>query len=224
VHVVPTGLEPLRLPDRAAARSQLGLATSEVVALWVGRPGAQKRPEDLVPIARRLTGRVRIVAVCHEALGTPLADELRAAGVLMPGPEIAPASAYASSDLMLATSAWEAAPLAVLEGMSAGLPIVAYDVGGVGEQVRPGRTGYLVAPGDIEMLCECALSLAARPDLRARMGGTARERACREFTYADMLERIVATYRALGARTAGEGGSSPATAGDSELHLEEMVA
>lgn len=224
VQVVPTGLEPLRLPDRAAARSELGLAADEVVAVWVGRPGAQKRPEDLVPIARRLAGRIRVLAVCHEALGTPLADELRAAGVLMPEPEVMPASAYAASDLMLATSAWEAAPLAVLEAMSAGLPIVAYDVGGVGEQVRPGRTGYLVAPGDIDMLCECALSLAARPDLRARMGRTARERARREFTYADMLDQIVATYRALGARTAAPGGSEPAAAGDLELDLEEMVA
>jgi glycosyltransferase involved in cell wall biosynthesis len=224
VHVVPTGLEPLRLPERAAARSQLGLAAHEVVAVWVGRPGAQKRPEDLVPIARRLAGRLRIVAVCHEALGTPLADELRAAGVMMPGLEIAPASAYAASDLMLATSAWEAAPLAVLEAMSAGLPIVAYDVGGVGEQVRPGRTGYLVAPGDIEMLCDCALSLAARPDLRARMGRTARERGRREFTYGDMIDQIVATYRALGARTVGEAGTRPPTAGDMELDLEEMVA
>jgi glycosyltransferase involved in cell wall biosynthesis len=225
VQVVKTGLPPSRLPARAAARAELGLAADEIVAVWVGRPGAQKRPEDLIPIARRLTGRIRVLAVCQEAHGTLLAEQLRAAGVLLAGKESAPAAAYAAADMLVQTSAWEAAPLAVLEAMGAELPVIAYDVGGVGEQIRAGRTGYLVGPGDIEMLCECALSLADRPQLRARMGRAGRERAQQHFTYGEMLERLVSAYRALGSRpiemSGSRGGQGPHL---SVVDLEEMVA
>jgi len=216
VQVVRTGLPPIQAPSRASARLSLGLAASETVAAWVGRAGPQKRPEDLIALAKRLAGRIRVIALCQGAHGTALESELRAAGIVLAGPAHTAATLYAAADMMVQTSAWEAAPLAVLEAMRAGLPVVAYDVGGVGEQVNPGRTGYLVAFGDTGMLAECALSLARRPRLRRQMGEAGRRRQAEEFSYGDMVRQVAAAYLEFGARPHDAGPPRPVLAGDGE--------
>ena len=203
VRVIPTGLPPTPAVPREQARAELGLGRHEVVAAWVGRDAAQKRPRDLLEIAQRLAGHVTVVALCAGAAGTRLETELRAAGVRLADPAIAPAVVYAAADMMLQTSAWEAAPLALLEAMGACLPVVAYDVGGVGEQVKPGRTGYLVAPGDVAMLCECALALARRPRARRVMGLAGAHRAESQFSYHDMVRRFLIAYGELAGVAAG---------------------
>jgi glycosyltransferase involved in cell wall biosynthesis len=197
VQVLRTGLPPVRAAGRIEARRWLGIQRDETVAVWVGRAGAQKRPTDLAEIARRLQGRVTVLALCHGAHGTPLEAELRRAGVVLAPADCPPALAYGAADMMLQTSAWEAAPLAVLEAMSAGLPVIAYDVGGLGEQVAPGRTGYLVAPGDIEMACECLLALSEQAEVRARMGQAGRRRVEQSFSYRTMLSKLITAYAEL---------------------------
>jgi glycosyltransferase involved in cell wall biosynthesis len=216
IRVISPGLAPTASPDRAEARAALGLSADATVAVWVGRAGPQKRAHDLAPVARLLRGHARVLAVCQGAHGTPLEPELRSAGVLLAAPGVDPAVAYAAGDLMLHTSDWEAAPLAVLEAMAAGLPVIAYDVGGLGEQVQAGRTGFLVAPRDVHMLAECARALARKPELRARMGAAGRTRVAERFSYAAMVRQLVCVYsehsvhgldsprRALGLASAGE--------------------
>ena len=194
IRVVAPGLLPAPSPQRAAARAALGLSGEVTLAVWVGRSGPQKRPHDLAPVARRLKGHARVLAVCQGAHGTPLELALRSAGVLLAPPDVDPALAYAAADMMLHTSDWEAAPLAVLEAMAAGLPVIAYDVGGVGEQVQAGRTGFLVAPRDVQMLAECALALTRKPELRERMGAAGRRRVAERFSYAAMVRELVGVY------------------------------
>lgn len=208
VQVVSTGIPAMPLPARAAARSRLGLAEHELVAAWIGRAGAQKQPEHLARIARRLRGEVTVVAACEGAHGTALEHELRSAGVRLVQPTSEPATLYAAADMLLQTSAWEAAPLAVLEAMGCALPVVAYDVGGLGELVAGGRTGYLVAPGDVEMMCACAESLGRRPGLRTQMGEAGRRRAQRHFSYPAMVGELVRAYERLAGSSAVLCGSS----------------
>jgi glycosyltransferase involved in cell wall biosynthesis len=208
IRVVAPGLLPTPSPDRVAARAALGLSADVTLAVWVGRSGPQKRAHDLAPVARRLRGHARVLAVCGGAHGTPLERALRCAGVLLAAPDVDPALAYAAADMMLHTSDWEAAPLAVLEAMAAGLPVIAYDVGGVGEQVQAGRTGFLVAPRDVQMLAECALALARQPELRDRMGAAGRRRVAERFSYTAMVRELVGVYTEY----SGQGLKSPAPA------------
>jgi glycosyltransferase involved in cell wall biosynthesis len=205
VHVVRTGLPAMPFLGRSAARRALRIEQDTIVAAWVGRVGAQKRAGDLVPIARALSGAVTVVALCDGLEGTGLAEELRGAGVRLAKPGCDPATVYAAADIMLHTSQWEACPLVVLEAMACKLPVVAYGVGGVPEQIQAGRTGYLVERGDIEMMCECVLALAENPRVRARMGEAGQQRATTLFSYKAMLERIMHAYLAVvgpGAATA----------------------
>lgn len=213
VQVIRTGLPAIQTVDRRQARRLLGVDHDGVVAVWVGRVGAQKRPEDLVPIARAVAGKVTIAALCAGLEGTRLADDLRAAGVVVVDPACTPATVYAAGDIVLHTSQWDSCPLVVLEAMMAGLPVVGYWVGGVPEQIRTGRTGYLVQRGDVGMMSQRVLALAAEPELRARLGQAARGRAGTVFEYDKMLDGIIGTYlavlgyqaRAAGARRPGDG-------------------
>jgi glycosyltransferase involved in cell wall biosynthesis/SAM-dependent methyltransferase len=83
-------------------------------------------------------------------------------------------------------------PLAVLEALAVGLPVVATDVGGLPEQVSP-DTGVLVAPGKAVPLADAIESLLADPDRRQAMGERAAREAAERFTlerHADELERV----------------------------------
>ncbi len=198
IQVIRTGLPGRPLPiARASARRELGVGEDAVVAAWVGRVGAPKRPHDLAPIARALNGELQVVALCEGIDGTPLADELERAGVSLVAPGCDPATVYAAADMVLHTSDWEGCPLVVLEAMSAKLPVVAYGVGGIPEQVRAGRTGYLVQRGDVDMLSQCALALARNPVVRARMGEAGYQRAARVFSYDSMLDQTIDMYLAV---------------------------
>lgn len=209
VRVVRTGLPALPTVDRDEARRLLGLEQEEVVAVWVGRVAAQKRPDDLVPIARAVAGRVTVLALCAGLEGTPLAAKLRAAGVRVVPSSSSPAIVYAAGDIALHTSQWESCPLVVLEAMSAGLPVVAYWVGGVPEQVRPGKSGYLAERGNVEELSQYVLALAGDPARRAQMGEAARLRAATVFDYQAMLEKTIDTYMRAVERPAGAAAAEP---------------
>ena len=80
----------------------------------------------------------------------------------------------ASSDVFLLTSLWEGLPIAVLEAMAAGVPVVATDTGGVGEVIRQGETGFLAPCRDINSLSGYVLRLLRDAELRERMGSEAR--------------------------------------------------
>ena len=82
---------------------------------------------------------------------------------------------------------------AVLEYMAAGLGIVATTAGGTPEQLEDGKSGLLVEPGSPDALAEALRSLVDDVDLRARLGGAARERVHDLF----LLERTVAQYHDL---------------------------
>lgn len=95
------------------------------------------------------------------------------------------------SDLFLHTAIEDPHPRAVLEGMAAGLPVVAFSVDGVAETVKPGQTGYLVPKGDVTSMANSVLRLAADASLRSRHGSDARARVKQHFS-ADSTARQIA--------------------------------
>lgn len=81
------------------------------------------------------------------------------------------------------------APLAVLEGMSVGLPVVATDHGGPREYL--GGAGLLVPPGDAEALRDALAGLLADPALRARFGREGRDRVERHYQGHERLQELL---------------------------------
>ena len=98
-----------------------------------------------------------------------------------------------AADIFAQPSLSEGLPLAVLEAMSFGLPVIATRVGGIPEAVVDGETGYLVPPGDPETLAAALTRVIESADRGASMGSAGRERAAAEFS----VERMTDAYRQL---------------------------
>jgi glycosyltransferase involved in cell wall biosynthesis len=98
------------------------------------------------------------------------------------------------------TSLWEGLPLAFMEAMGAGKPIVAYDVDGVSDVVIDGETGFLVPPRQPERMAERLLYLLENDSQRDEMGRVAQQRSA-GFSVHRMVGQIESLYKELSSAT-----------------------
>ena len=77
----------------------------------------------------------------------------------------------------------EGLPLVYVEAAAAGLPLIGADVGGVGDAVRPGRTGLMVDGSDVGQTAGAINRLLDDPGEARRLGSCAREMVLREFSW-----------------------------------------
>jgi glycosyltransferase involved in cell wall biosynthesis len=110
------------------------------------------------------------------------------------------AALFRRSDLFVFPTLADTFPLAVLEAMSHGLPVLASRIGGIPYQIDQG-CGVLVEPGSPDALADAVKALAASPDRLAAMGQAARERVRSDFTWQRTAERALEGYR----RVLGQG-------------------
>ncbi|MCX7595896.1 MAG: glycosyltransferase, partial [Fischerella sp.] len=81
----------------------------------------------------------------------------------------------ATANVFVLPSYNEALPLALLEAMAWGLPVITTDVGGISEFVTPDKNGLLVTPGNIQQISAAIQSLIENESLRLCLGNAARE-------------------------------------------------
>jgi glycosyltransferase involved in cell wall biosynthesis len=105
-----------------------------------------------------------------------------------------PVPVLARSQLFVLSSRSEALPRSILEAMRAGLPVVATDVGGVGEAVGHGATGLLVPPQDAGALAAAIEELRSAPGLRREFGDRARGVFEQRFRLEYTVEKMLALY------------------------------
>lgn len=95
----------------------------------------------------------------------------------------------------------EASPVAVMEAMSTGLPVICSRIGGTPQMIQDGQNGFLVERKDVAGIAQRLLELAHNPGVRRSIGEAARRSAVERFdvqrTAAHLLE-LVNTYRARG--------------------------
>src|SRR5438128_997612 len=97
-------------------------------------------------------------------------------------------------DLFVLPSLFDSFPIAILEAMAAGLPVIATRVGGVPEVVLDGETGLLVEPGDPKRLASAIEMLASDASARRNMGKQGRARA-QLFSWEDVIARTWRVYQ-----------------------------
>ena len=96
------------------------------------------------------------------------------------------------TDIVLAPSRTDSFPLVVIEAMLAGKPVVAADVGGMGELIQDGVSGFLVGREDVAALVTRIERLIDDPQLALRMGARARSDAMERFSRERFNRQIVA--------------------------------
>lgn len=92
----------------------------------------------------------------------------------------------------------EGMPMALLEAMSWGLPVIATSVGGVPEVITHEANGLLVAPGDVAALADAISRLMGDSALRERLGSAARETIATRFSLDTAFGRLLEIYRRFG--------------------------
>jgi glycosyltransferase involved in cell wall biosynthesis len=100
-------------------------------------------------------------------------------------------------DVVICCSKNEGTPVALVEAMAAGVPVLATDVGGVGDLILHGETGWLAPPGDPPGLSRAIRDLLADPERRARPLAAARRLALERHDVNTLLHRMEALYAAL---------------------------
>jgi colanic acid/amylovoran biosynthesis glycosyltransferase len=123
-----------------------------------------------------------------------LEDHVHLTGARTPDQVLA---ALRGADVFLLSSLSEGMSTVTLEAMSAGVPVVVTDVGGMREAVTDGVEGRVVPPRDPAALAAAICELAADEQLRATMGGRARQRALEAFDSRATARLMVERYRLL---------------------------
>jgi glycosyltransferase involved in cell wall biosynthesis len=106
---------------------------------------------------------------------------------------------YGNLDIFVLSSLNEGLPLAVLEAMAAGLPVVATRAGGVEEAALDGKTAYLANPGDSEGLAGAMIKMARDPNMAA-MGALGRKTVADRFRIETTWHEYRDLFVSLGAK------------------------
>jgi len=106
------------------------------------------------------------------------------------------AERLARAQILVLMSHYEGFPISILEGMRAGLPVIASDVAGVRESVEDGRTGLLVPRRDVAASKLALERLISSGAIRREMGAAGQKRFEENFTFDKMVDSTIAVYRA----------------------------
>lgn len=100
-------------------------------------------------------------------------------------------------DVLVLPSLLEGVPNVCLEAFSSGIPVVAFNVGGVREVVKNGKTGFLIQPGAIEDFTRKTVLLLKDADLRHKMAKTGRKLIEQYYTWDVTIPKIVSVFKSL---------------------------
>lgn len=210
IRIIPNGVPvPSVSEDRSAIRRELDIPETAVVAVLVAGLRAVKRVPDFVravQLARAtapdlvgvIVGDGPERASVQAAIGDSAA--VRLLGHRDDVPRI-----LRAADIFTLSSQLEAAPMAILEAMAMGLPIVSTDVGVISELLEPGRSGLLVPPGGVAELSAALARLASDAGLRGAMGAQAAARHRARWDAARMIDDYATALELVLARPSRAG-------------------
>jgi glycosyltransferase involved in cell wall biosynthesis len=114
--------------------------------------------------------------------------------VLLAGQRSDIPAVLSAADLFVLPSLWEGLPLALLEAMAAGTPVVASAVGGIAGVVEDGETGRLVPPADAVALAQAMVEMLSRPEMVRRLARQAQEHVQATYSAENWACRLQSIY------------------------------
>jgi glycosyltransferase involved in cell wall biosynthesis len=201
--VVYNGIEPLPTaePDPGVARmTEAGPLVSSVSELQP--PKGVPTLIAAMPIVLRIASNANLAVAGDGVLREQIEAQVAELGVagsthLLGSIDNVP-GLLGASDVYVQPGWSESFPYSILEAMSLARPIVATDVGGVGEAIEDGVTGRLVPPHDEARLAAAIVELISDPGLAKKLGEAARARMLARFSFDRMVDETISVYREAG--------------------------
>jgi glycosyltransferase involved in cell wall biosynthesis len=202
--LVHNGIPPLRLPTGRDIRGELGIARDAPVVGVIASLRPQKALDVLVRATTLLAPQFQDLTVLiagdgseRERLESLIEATRLERSIMLLGPRGDIPDILSILDVAVSSSDFEGSPLAIMEYMAAGKPVVATRVGGVPDLVEHGKHGLLVEPRDPRDLAGAIAELLRDPERRAAMGALGRERQRREFDIDGTVRRLETLYEQL---------------------------
>ncbi len=183
LHLLPNGLDLQRFApaDQQGARAALGLEPQALVVAMVARFTKVKGHDLALEAFARVRQRepaARLVLAGHGPLEPQIRQRASVLGLgkavrFLP-PDTDVPTLFAAADAVLLSSRSESLPRVLVEAAACGRPAVATKVGGCGEVIQDGLSGYVVPLADAETMAARLLALLQDPELRWSMGKAAR--------------------------------------------------
>ncbi len=206
VHTIPNAISLETISLRSPAnglddlRRELGIRSSDKLALGVFRLSEEKRPDLFVEACARAAHRIPELRVLIAGVGG-LEERVRQLGSLygladrltVLGARQDVADLLRLSDVLLVTSRFEGMPNVVLESLVLGVPVVAADVGAVAELVEDRRTGIVVSSDAAEDFADGLVEVLSDSESWKARCRAASETLAERFS----IERMVADYLAI---------------------------
>lgn len=209
VYPLPNAVNLQAYRQVAEGRTSSALETGRLHILYLGHLGKEKGSFELVgaAAATRAAGHPCEFRLIGGEL-TPgeaaaLRDSIRAGGleehvqVCPPVTGSEKLAAFRWADVFVYPSYAEGMPMAVIEAMACGLPVIASRVGGLPDLIADGVNGLLVEAGQVEQLSLAILELAREPSLRRSMGQQSYRRAVEEYDFEQRVDQLVGIYTAV---------------------------
>ena len=209
-HLIPNGVErPEAAPaDRGQLRQSLGIADTDFVLGSVGRAvplkGFDRAIDAVAQLNQQYASPVHWILAGDGPEIVRLDERARQLGVAdrvhLLGAQSNIGRFLSASDAFLNTSHSEAMNLAILEAMACGKPIIATDVGDNAVLVSsdPSRNdapcGEVVAPGNVDQICDTVLRWTRDPDLVQQLGKNATRRHAEKYCVDSMVEKYDRLY------------------------------
>jgi glycosyltransferase involved in cell wall biosynthesis len=209
---VPAHERPSSPEERARLRRKAGLGDDELLLVNLARIYPEKAHDQLLQSFKIIHDRIPRARLWIAGTGLPqlqaklsaLQSQLGLDGAAsFIGFRSDVARILQMADIMVHPSHVEGVPLTILHGMTAGLPIVASDVGGVADVIKHGKTGVLVQENDVDGFASAVIGLAQSEPERRRLGHNALEFAVSEQSMATASRQLGAVYSKLLARRTG---------------------
>jgi glycosyltransferase involved in cell wall biosynthesis len=204
IRVVPNGVDPEKFKpaDREIARRQFGLG-NEPCVLFVGSLIPRKGLPFLVEAAKKIVKQkpqTKFLIVGEGPLKSQLQVSIAAQNLSgnfkfignLKDKQLS--DVYNCADVFALPSIQEGQGIVLLEAEASAVPVVVFDVGGVGEAVRNGETGYLVKLGDTVEFADAIIRLLSDRALHDKMGAYGRRFVRENYTWDICAQRMLKVY------------------------------
>jgi glycosyltransferase involved in cell wall biosynthesis len=203
VLTIPNGVQ-YTPPERVTLREELQLGPADRLVVAVGNLYPVKGHQHLIDALALVAGRHPTLHVAISGRGElegALRSRARERGVEsrvhLLGLRSDISAILAAADIFVLPSLSEGLPLALLEAMFAGCPIVASEVGDVGVALAHGDAGVLVRPGHAAALADALDDLLRDPKRARDLGDQAVGHARKEYGLSRMVDRYQDVYHSV---------------------------